>query len=144
MKFFVDGNEIELESTSAEIAKLSDRLVVKTPEGAHTAVAIRQGEAVLISYRGQQFKIERKRPRSGVHGAAASGELRAPMPGQIVDVLAEEGATLAKGDKILVLEAMKTQQPFTAPFAGTLVRVNVKKGEQVVDGALLALVQPSE
>lgn len=141
MKFFIDGEEIELEPGQFEVSKLSDRLVVKTPLGAHSAVAIRSGDAVLISYLGRQFRIERTRPISRAKGVAASGELRAPMPGQIVDVLVEVGAILKVGDKILVLEAMKTQQAFAAPFDGVLERVNVKQGDQVIDGALLAVVK---
>lgn len=66
------------------------------------------------------------------------------MPGVIVDVLLEAGVTVMKGDKILVLEAMKTQQPFLAPFDGTLAEVKVSKGEQVGEGALLALVTANE
>jgi biotin carboxyl carrier protein len=49
-----------------------------------------------------------------------------------------------KGDKILVLEAMKTQQAFTAPFAGVVRRIEVEKGSQVSDGELLAVVEPAE
>lgn len=62
------------------------------------------------------------------------------MPGQIVDILAAEGDTVTKGDKILVLEAMKTQQAFTAPFDGIVQKIAVQKGDQVGDGDLLALV----
>jgi 3-methylcrotonyl-CoA carboxylase alpha subunit len=144
VKLFVNGEEVEFSDEPVQIDRLSDRFVVKTTGGASTAVAIRSGDAVLVSYRGQQYKIERKRPRASVQGASASGEMRAPMPGQIVDVLLTEGTAVVKGDKILVLEAMKTQQAFTAPFDGTLTKVAVARGDQVVDGALLALVSPSD
>jgi 3-methylcrotonyl-CoA carboxylase alpha subunit len=144
MKVFVNGVETDLQPSGAEISRLSDRLVVKTTAGSATAVAIRSGDAVLVSYRGQQYRIERKRPRASAQSGAATGELRAPMPGQIVDVLQKEGAEVRKGDKVLVLEAMKTQQAFVAPFDGTLVKVGVTKGEQVLDGALLAVIQPAE
>ncbi|HVT11779.1 MAG TPA: biotin/lipoyl-containing protein [Fimbriimonadaceae bacterium] len=143
MKIYVDGHEIELDGGQAEIERLSDRLVVRTNAGTATAVAVRAGDAVLISYLGRQFKVERKRPRSGVQGAKATGELRAPMPGLIVDVLVEAGATVEKGDKILVLEAMKTQQAFTAPFDGAVEKLCVAKGDQVSDGELLAVVAPA-
>lgn len=68
--------------------------------------------------------------------------MRAPMPGQIVDVLVERGANVTKGEKILVLEAMKTQQPFTAPFDGVVEKLDVTKGQQVAEGAVLAVVKP--
>ena len=144
MKLFVDGIEVELESPGAHISKTEDRLIVRAKVGTSTAVSVRQGDAVLVSYRGRQYRVEKKRPRGSGAGAAASGELRAPMPGVIVEVFASEGAEVRKGDKIIVLEAMKTQQPFTAPFDGILSRVGVQKGQQVVDGAVLAVVKPHE
>ncbi len=143
MKLFVNGQEVELEPSDVKIDRLSDRLMVKTSAGSASAVAVRSGDAVLVSYRGQQYKVEGKRPRASAQGMAASGEIRAPMPGQIVDVILAEGSQVTKGDKILVLEAMKTQQAFSAPFDGMVAKVCVSKGEQVVDGALLALVEPS-
>lgn len=139
MKRFVNGQEVELADSGFEITEFGDRLFVRTPEGTFSAVAVRQGEATYVSYQGRQFKVERKLPRTRV-GVAASGEMRAPMPGLIVDVLVSEGAAVVKGQKILVLEAMKTQQAFNAPFDGVVKKIGAKKGEQVVDGALLALV----
>jgi 3-methylcrotonyl-CoA carboxylase alpha subunit len=63
------------------------------------------------------------------------------MPGQIVDVLVAAGDTVSKGQKLIVLEAMKTQQPFNAPFDGTVITLNAVKGAQVKDGELLVVVE---
>ncbi len=142
MRLYIDGQELASEDPPAEVTRLADRLLVRTPEGAYSAVAVRQGDVVLVSYKGAQYKVERAAPRARAGGAAASGEIRAPMPGAIVDVLVEEGQEVAKGERLLVLEAMKTQQPFAAPFDGTVRRVGVAKGDQVADGALLAFVEP--
>lgn len=141
MKRFVNGDEIELDETG-DAWPLGDRLMIRTPEGTFSAVAAREGDAVLISYKGAQYRIERKTNRIRSASSASSGELRAPMPGQIVDVRVEEGAEVKKGDTLLVLEAMKTQQPFAAPFDGRVKRLPVAKGQQVVDNALLAEVEP--
>jgi 3-methylcrotonyl-CoA carboxylase alpha subunit len=143
VKLFVDGREVEFKTIDVQIDRLSDRLVVKTSEGAATAVAVRSGDAVLISYRGQQYKVERSKPRGSAQGTTGSGELLAPMPGQIVDVLVTVGSIVQRGDRILILEAMKTQQSFTAPFDGTVIKLGVAKGDQVVDGAMLAVIKPS-
>ncbi|HZH99092.1 MAG TPA: biotin/lipoyl-containing protein [Fimbriimonadaceae bacterium] len=144
MKRFVNGAEVELQSDPVEIVSMGDRLVVKTPEGAFSAAAVRTGDKVLVSYRGRTYTVEKATARSSRGGGNASGEMRAPMPGQIVDVLLAVGAEVRKGDKILVLEAMKTQQAFVAPFDGTLKELPVSRGEQVSDGQLLALVVSSE
>jgi len=142
VKRFVNGDEVELAETGAEVALAGDRLMVRTAEGAFSAVAVRQGDAVLVSYKGRQYKIEKKTGRARSGGGASTGELRAPMPGQIVDVRISVGDSVKKGDVLLVLEAMKTQQPFAAPFDGVVKKVGAAKGDQVADGALLALVEP--
>ncbi len=139
MRRFVNGVETDLELSGAEITYLPDRLAVRTADGTQTAVAIRQGDTVHISYLGQTFTIEKvARVKSG--RGSGDGELRAPMPGLIVDVLQPEGAQVKKGDKILVLEAMKTQQAFIAPFDGVVTSLKTEKGQQVADGQLLAVV----
>lgn len=140
MKRFVNGREVELSKSEAEITRLPDRLAVRTPEGTHTAVAVREGDKVHVSYRGRTYLIEKALRMKGGKGGG-SGEMRAPMPGLIVDVLVAAGDSVAKGDKVLVLEAMKTQQSFNAPFDGVVKELGVAKGDQVTDGQLLALVE---
>jgi acetyl/propionyl-CoA carboxylase alpha subunit len=144
MKRFVNGDEVELSEERFEVVRLDDRLLVRTPEGTFSAVVVRQGDAILVSFKGRQYRVEQKSAARRGGGAAASGELRAPMPGQIVDVRVVEGQTVAKGDTLVVLEAMKTQQPFAAPFDGTVKSLPVKIGDQVADGAVLAVVAPQE
>lgn len=142
MKRIVNGQEVELSPSGANISRHGDRLIVRTPEGVKTGLAVRQGDTVHVSFHGQTYVVE-KVARSGKRGgAAATGELHAPMPGQIVDVLVEEGQPVLKGDKLVVLEAMKTQQAFVAPFDGTVEKVGVAKGEQVQNMQLLVRVAP--
>ena len=62
------------------------------------------------------------------------------MPGLVVQVLLEAGAEVAAGDRILVVEAMKTQQPIVAPLAGVVESVRVKVGQQVSEEQILAIV----
>ena len=108
-----------------------------------TAVAVKVGDIVHISYKGRQYKVESKVSRTRAGGAAATGELRAPMPGQIVDVRVTLNQKVSKGDVMVVLEAMKTQQPFLAPFDGVVDQLLVTVGQQVGDGDLLAHVSAS-
>ncbi|MDQ4052443.1 MAG: ATP-grasp domain-containing protein [Actinomycetota bacterium] len=73
--------------------------------------------------------------------AVASGSLLAPMPGTVVKVLVEQGAEVAAGDAVLVLEAMKMQHTVSAPHAGTVTEIDVKPGVQVAAGEVLAVVE---
>ena len=140
MRYFLNGEPVEFEETF-DVAKLPDRHQVRTSEGSFSALAVRDGDAILVSYKGNQFRLETRQARTR-SGGSKSGEYRAPMPGMIVDVLVVEGDTVVAGQKILVLEAMKTQQPFNAPFDGTVTKLNAVKGVQVSGEDLLAVVKP--
>ncbi|GAA4706245.1 acetyl/propionyl/methylcrotonyl-CoA carboxylase subunit alpha [Nocardioides conyzicola] len=76
--------------------------------------------------------------------AVASGSLLAPMPGTVVRVAVEQGQTVAAGELVLVLEAMKMQHSVTAPYAGVVTEVNVNPGAQVASGEVLAVVEGEE
>ncbi|MFY9233969.1 MAG: biotin/lipoyl-containing protein [Fimbriimonadaceae bacterium] len=143
MKKLVNGIETDLPSAAegTQITRLADRLAVRTANGTATAAAIQDGDATLVSYRGRQYRIE-KPGRAKGPGAIASGKLVAPMPGLVVDVMLAQGEPVKKGDRILVLEAMKVQQSYVAPFDGVLASLAVKKGDQVQEGSMLALVEP--
>ncbi len=82
-----------------------------------------------------------KRTRSAGGGAAAGGDsLTAPMQGTIVKVVAADGDTVAKGDTVLVIEAMKMEQPLTAHKDGTISALSVEVGQTVTSGAVLAQI----
>lgn len=142
MRYLVNGVEHELEPSGAQVANLPDRLVVRTPEGSKTALAVRVGDQVHVSYGGRTYRIEKASARAAKKSGHATGETLAPMPGQVVEVFVEEGTQVALGQKLLVLEAMKMQHTVSAPFEGTVARLPVNKGDQVAEGQLLVSVEP--
>jgi acetyl-CoA/propionyl-CoA carboxylase biotin carboxyl carrier protein len=82
----------------------------------------------------------RKRGGGG-RGSAASGDsLTAPMQGTIVKVAVEDGATVAAGDLVVVLEAMKMEQPITAHKAGTISGLSAEIGAAVTSGAVICTI----
>ena len=72
---------------------------------------------------------------------AAAGSLLAPMPGLVRRVLVEVGTTVAAGQPLLVLEAMKMEQTVAAPAAGVVAELRAKAGEQVAAGQVLAVLR---
>ena len=83
-----------------------------------------------------------KRSTGAKAGAAASGDsLTAPMQGTIVKIAVEEGATVAAGDLIVVLEAMKMEQPITAHRAGVVTGLSAEVGATVSNGAVLCEIK---
>jgi len=90
---------------------------------------------------GSGAAAKKKAPRragGAKSGAAASGDsLTAPMQGTIVKVAVEEGQQVAAGELVLVLEAMKMEQPLNAHKAGTITGLNATVGATVTNGAVL-------
>ena len=86
-----------------------------------------------------------KRNRASGGGAAASGDtLTAPMQGTIVKIAVEEGQQVAEGDLVVVLEAMKMEQPITAHRAGTVTGLTAEVGQTVGNGAALCDIKDTE
>ena len=99
-----------------------------------------------VDIRGRGYPVtivDQKRLRSGEnsdhdHGAA---QILAPMPGKVVRVQIETGATVEKGAGVVVVEAMKMQNEMKSPRAGVVVSINVKPGDTVNAGDVLAVVE---
>ncbi|WP_233867344.1 acetyl/propionyl/methylcrotonyl-CoA carboxylase subunit alpha [Paraburkholderia adhaesiva] len=69
------------------------------------------------------------------------GRLTAPMPGKVIAVLVEPGATVEKGTPLIVMEAMKMEHTIGAPFAGKVTELLYAVGDQVADGAQLLVLE---
>lgn len=64
-------------------------------------------------------------------------DLKAPMPGMILELMVEEGQEVAQGDNLLVLEAMKMENTLTAPRDGIIKSLHIEKGQTVDKNQLL-------
>ena len=88
-----------------------------------------------------QLMTERRR-RPGTNQPAATDSITAPMPGQILDLLVTLGATVAQGEPLVVLGAMKMETQIVAPHAGVVAAVGCTVGETVQRGQLLVQLTP--
>jgi acetyl-CoA/propionyl-CoA carboxylase biotin carboxyl carrier protein len=79
-------------------------------------------------------------PKSGARQAGGDA-LVSPMQGTIVKVVVEDGATVAVGDPVVVLEAMKMEQPLAAHKAGTVNGLNAEVGQSVSSGAVICEIK---
>jgi len=103
-------------------------------------------ECAWITVRGRRFRIAITDPRRWTQSnAAVHGHDRetivASMPGKIVRVLVQPGETVAAGQGVIVIEAMKMQNEMKARRAGRLTAVPVREGETVAAGAILATIE---
>lgn len=144
MKRLVNGVEVELQTVSGSVGvtETGGRIVVRSEGQRKSALVRKDGKRTLVSFDGRTYSVERLESRARAHSAVSSGKILAPMPGLVVDVSVNVGDRVKSGDKLITLEAMKTQLSFSAPFAGEVVAV-LTKGEQVLEGTLLVSVEES-
>lgn len=73
-----------------------------------------------------------------------SGEkdLKAPMPGKIVEIFVSESEAISTGDPVFILEAMKMQSEFTSPINGVIRKLNIVPGQSVMKDELLVEIDP--
>ncbi len=86
-------------------------------------------------------KAPRRTGGGGAAVAAGGDSLTAPMQGTIVKIAVEEGQQVAQGDLVVVLEAMKMEQPITAHKAGTVTGLAAEVGQTVNNGAVIAEIK---
>ncbi|MCC6941237.1 MAG: acetyl/propionyl/methylcrotonyl-CoA carboxylase subunit alpha [Novosphingobium sp.] len=90
---------------------------------------------------GERFTLRFARTDGGGAGAASDGAILSPMPGKVISVDVVAGQAVTKGQKLLVLEAMKMEHALTAPFDGVVAELNAVAGAQVQVEALLVKIQ---
>ena len=104
-------------------------------------------QAYEIQFAGQRFEVtvedEREKALAGsVKSAHDAGEarVRAPMPGLVIGVPVEVGASVLRGQTVVVLEAMKMENDLAAPKAGTIKEIKVSRGQTVNQGDVLVII----
>ena len=138
--------------TAMDVAELPDgRLSVLFEDGRQICgrVLPRDGGFVVATRRGSSRVpiVDPIRQRLAVLDDEAEGggeEVRALMPGRVLEVSVEPGDRVAAGAVLLVLEAMKMQNEIRASRPGVVARVVVEAGQAVDGGTLMILLQGSE
>lgn len=99
---------------------------------------------VVFADRGQSYGFNIARAQTSTKGETSDGAILSPMPGRIITVDVAQGDAVAKGQKLLTLEAMKMEHGLTAPFAGIVVALHAAAGAQVQVDALLARIEAKQ
>lgn len=133
-----------------------------TPDGAAGEESAEERQRVVVEVGGKRLEVvlpaslgasgtgsaaaakpakSKKRVRSGGPAAATGNALTSPMQGTIVKVAVTNGDVVAEGDLVVVLEAMKMEQPLTAHRSGTIIGLEASSGETVSAGAIIAMIE---
>ncbi|MEU4599667.1 biotin carboxylase N-terminal domain-containing protein [Nocardia sp. NPDC023988] len=134
--------------TSTLTATLLDDSLVLTIDGLRRQVRVAEADGQLWVSDNGRVSVLREVAEASVRGDAAhvgDAEIRSPMPGSVIAAPVANGATVAVGDPVIVIEAMKMEHTLTAPVAGT-VEVLAAPGTQVkLDQVLVRVVaHPAE
>ncbi|MCA3342019.1 MAG: ATP-grasp domain-containing protein, partial [Roseomonas sp.] len=124
---------------TARHAKLEDGRLHALLDGMRLSASIhRAGEAISLRHAGQgwHFRLPDPITRAGEE-EGGDDRLLAPLPGQVTQLLAREGQEVARGEVLVVLEAMKTVFRLTAPRAGRIETISCRVGETVREGQIL-------
>lgn len=107
-----------------------------------------QGDEVQIFINGELFIVEDlaaadRRPRRRGGPDDQSRQVTPPMPSAVVRILVAEGETVKRGQALIVLSAMKMETTLTAPYRGTVNKINTAVGAQVMPGEILLEIEPA-
>jgi acetyl-CoA/propionyl-CoA carboxylase biotin carboxyl carrier protein len=132
-------NTIEPFTATEELPEPDERQsVVVEVGGRRLEVSLPGGLTVGTATATKTTSGSKPRKRAGGKTAAVSGDaVAAPMQGTIVKIAVEDGQSVEPGDLIVVLEAMKMENPVTAHKAGTVTGLAVSTGETVTQGSVL-------
>ncbi len=90
---------------------------------------------------GQPAPKTRSASRGATQSPTSSGTIIAPMQGTVIKILVTQGQSVAQGDAVLVLEAMKMENQIQTDKAGTVTKINCKAGDTVGSGDVLLVIE---
>lgn len=136
-EFMVDGRRTGRNNYSLLIDNRSFEVDVDTTEDEYRVLLDGRTYRIRMSDERQVRVGDRQ---SGVE-VSGRQEIRVPMPGKVVAVLVNEGDTVAKGQGLVIVEAMKMENEIRAPGNGDVREIRVNAGESVEAGQVLAVVE---
>ncbi|MBX3551852.1 MAG: acetyl-CoA carboxylase biotin carboxylase subunit [Pseudolabrys sp.] len=130
--------------------------VVRYDDGGRAAISVddvtgngdvtvlRASDAVIAVRKGRQTRVASPDFAAGdSEDGAGGGVVRAPMHGKMLAVLVEAGASVSKGQRVAIIEAMKMEHTLLAPFDGVVHDIAVAAQTQVPEGARIMTIEPA-
>jgi 3-methylcrotonyl-CoA carboxylase alpha subunit len=120
-------------------------LVAGTDNGRLRATVVADGTQITVIERGRTHRLSRVDVLAEAEaGATGHGQLTSPMPGTVVRVMVEAGASVTRGQPLMVVEAMKMEHTIAAHADGVVKQVKFRAGDSVADGVELIGFEAAE
>ena len=138
--------QLDEQTLAGQVEPVGDGDLILTLEGRRQSVTIVSGGDVWWAHAdGHAWALTWVSPLpEGRRSLAAEGSLHAPMPGQVRAVFVEIGQRVAKGETLLILEAMKMEHRIKAPYDGQVSALHYQVGQSVQADAVLLELRPHE
>ena len=137
-KFTISGNQYEVEVQSFENDKA--QVVVNGTQYEVDVEREKEEAKPVIAPRPKAAPASSAAPAAPAAGDANGVKAVAPLPGTIMQIFVNVGDEVKRGDKILMYEAMKMENNFLAEADGVIKDIKVKVGDNVLQGAVLAII----
>jgi 3-methylcrotonyl-CoA carboxylase alpha subunit len=106
------------------------------------AAVITNDDSIYVVRGGRQTRVRRREVQSEADGAIGGGVIRAPMHGKMLAILVAEKATVRKGERLAIIEAMKMEHALLAPFDGKVLEIAASAGSQIAEKAVVMTIEP--
>ena len=126
----VNGNDVRVNGKKLKIEQKSDEIIIGQDQ--FFLDYIDNGEPSLFVINGMSYLVSKTSSKEN-----RVKEVKAPINGQIIEVLAKEGRNVAKGELLVTLEAMKMENQIKSPSSGRINEVKVRTGQLVKTGEIL-------
>lgn len=142
-KFKINGNDynVTINSTNGNLADVTVNGVSYQVEMENAMPAAAPVQAAPVA--APVAKPAAAPVQAAAPAAKPAGEgkpVTSPLPGVIIEVSVKEGDTVAAGQKVAILEAMKMENEIQADRAGVVTKINVSKGDSVLEGAAIVTI----
>lgn len=133
--------EVDGQPVSVSLVKDVDGRVITNSCTAMAVDIAADAGVIWLQTAGRTYRLERIHEHGdGDTSEAAEGAVRAPMPGNIIEVLVELGATVVEDQVLVRMESMKLQVDIRSPRSGTITQLAAASGSLVDGGDILAVI----
>lgn len=140
-KFKINGNDynVTINSTNGNLADVTVNGVSYQVE-MENAMPAAPAQAAPAQTAAPQAPVQAAAPAPAAKPTGEGKPVTSPLPGVIIEVSVKEGDTVAAGQKVAVLEAMKMENDIQADRAGVVTKINVSKGDSILEGAAIVTI----
>ena len=138
----LDGAPIP--EVSAGVEEDAPWIILRSGGLVHRCAVVRDKSGIWVTLRGRTHYFETAKARAGSAAGAESlaDEVRAPMTGTVIAVKVEPGASVKKGELLVLMEAMKMEYRLESELDARVVKVECKVGDMLDVGTLLVKLEP--